>query len=237
MGFDERCHVLSRKLHRPQGADNPVLADTFLETGDVLVECIQQGFILAAESLIGIAYHLCRYESLTVTQMLIVHDNLRLDIVKVTVQLQGFLASPLGTVAFRIPQGQRNALLTTALGSAASLVEELALGTIDCNSVHYWHNAVLLLTSVHVEQYRKCASAHVSYSFLNSGCKTTIFSWFCRYAKYSSLRNQKRVVRGASLCPILPVRLTKFNWLQRPSRGLRIRNLTTSLFLPNLHSA
>ena len=46
----------------------------------------------------------------------------------------------------------------------------------------------LLLTSVHVEQYRKCASAHVSYSFLNSGCKTTIFSWFCRYAKYSSLR-------------------------------------------------
>jgi len=47
----------------------------------------------------------------------------------------------------------------------------------------------LLLTSVHVEQYRKCASAHVSYLFLNSGCKTTIFSWFCRYARYSSLRN------------------------------------------------
>jgi len=58
------------------------------------------------------------------------------------VQLQGFLASPLGTVlcwgkakqvraALRIPQGQRNTLLTTALGSAASLVEELALGTID----------------------------------------------------------------------------------------------------------
>ena len=62
----------------------------------------------------------------------------------------------------------------------------------------------LLLTSVHVEQYWKCASAHVSYSFLNSGCKTTIFCWFHRYAKYSSLRNQKRVVRGASLCPVLP---------------------------------
>ena len=28
-----------------------------------------------------------------------------------------------------------------------------------------------------------------SYLFLNSGCKTTIFSWFCRYARYSSLRN------------------------------------------------
>ena len=38
----------------------------------------------------------------------------------------------------------------------------------------------------------------------NSGCKTTIFSVFCRYAKYSSLRNQKRVVRGVSLCPVLP---------------------------------
>ncbi len=35
-----------------------------------------------------------------------------------------------------------------------------------------------------------------------SGCKTTIFSWFYCYAKYSSLRNQKRVVRGVSLCPL-----------------------------------
>ena len=40
--------------------------------------------------------------------------------------------------------------------------------------------------------------------FSNSGCITTIFSWFHRYAKYSSLRNQKRVVRGALLCPVLP---------------------------------
>ncbi len=57
----------------------------------------------------------------------------------------------------------------------------------------------------------------------NSGCKTTIFSWFHRYAKYSSLRNQKRVVRGVLLCPILPIRLTKFNWLQRPYRGFLLR--------------
>ena len=121
MGFDERCHVLSGELHCPQGAYHPVLADTLLETGDVLVECVEQSLILAAESLIGIAYHLCRYECLTVCQMLVMLDNLRLDIVKVSVQLQGFLASPLGTVALRIPQGQRNALLTT----------ELALGTID----------------------------------------------------------------------------------------------------------
>ena len=54
---------------------------------------------------------------------------------------------------------------------------------------------------------------------LKSGCKTTIFSWFYCYAKYSSLRNQKRVVRGVSLCPLLPIRLTKFNWLSKQSRG------------------
>ena len=58
-----------------------------------------------------------------------------------------------------------------------------------------------------------------SYSFFSSGCKTTIFCWFHRYAKYSSSRNQKRVVRGALLCPILPIRLTKFNWLSKPSHG------------------
>ena len=45
--------------------------------------------------------------------------------------------------ALRIPQGQRNAFLTTALGSAASLVEELALGTIDRNPTHHWHYAVV----------------------------------------------------------------------------------------------
>ena len=33
----------------------------------------------------------------------------------------------------------------------------------------------------------------------------------------------KRVVKGASLCPILPIRLTKFNWLQRPSHGFLLR--------------
>ena len=38
----------------------------FLQTGNVLVEGIQQGLIFTAESLIGVAYHLCRDESLTV---------------------------------------------------------------------------------------------------------------------------------------------------------------------------
>ena len=71
----------------------------------VIVECVEQCFILAAESLIGIANHLWRHECLTVCQVLVVLDDLCLDIVKVSVQLQGVLASPLGTVALRIPQG------------------------------------------------------------------------------------------------------------------------------------
>ncbi|MBR4481462.1 MAG: hypothetical protein IKO86_06130, partial [Prevotella sp.] len=36
-------------------------------------------------------------------------------------------------------------------------------------------------------------TSHVSYSFLNFGCKTTMFFGIHRYAKYSSLRNKKRV--------------------------------------------
>ena len=66
MGFDERCHILSRKLHCPQSAYYPVFSDTLLETGDVLVKGIQQSFVLTAESLIGIAHHLRGDESLMV---------------------------------------------------------------------------------------------------------------------------------------------------------------------------
>lgn len=54
------------------------------------------------------------------------------------------------------------------------------------------------------------STSHVSYSFFNFGCKTTISFGIHRYAKCSSLRNKN---------------------------GLRIRNLTPSPFLPNLLSA
>ena len=124
----------------------------------------------------------------------------------------------------------------------------LALGTIDCNPAHHWHDAVVpsprhsvswflpspylcsrrtVLKMCFCSWYPPRCYQHrgllPSYSFLNSGCKTTIFSWFYCYAKYSSLRNQKRVVRDASLCPILPIRLTKFNWLSKPSHGFLLR--------------
>ena len=60
----------------------------------------------------------------------------------------------------------------------------------------------LLLTLVHIEQNVKSTS-HVSYSFFNFGCKTTISFGVHHYAKCSSLRNKKLAVKGASFFTIL----------------------------------
>ena len=95
------CNIITRALHSPQRTCDSIFANTFLETGDVLVECIEQCLLLAAESLIGIAYHLCRDESFTVWQVLVVLDDLSLDVVEVTVNLQCLLAASLGTVLCR----------------------------------------------------------------------------------------------------------------------------------------
>jgi len=57
--------------------------------------------------------------------------------------------------ALRVPQRQRDAPLAT----------ELALRSVDGDSAHYWHNAVLYLTLVRVEQYRKSASTHLLIPF------------------------------------------------------------------------
>jgi hypothetical protein len=86
------------------------------------------------------------------------------------------------------------------------LTAELALGAVNRHTSHYRHHTVLLLTLVHIEQNVKSTS-HVSYSFFNSGCKTTISFGIHRYAKCSSLRNKN---------------------------GLRFGNLTPSPILPNL---
>ena len=66
---------------------------------------------------------------------------------------------------------------------------------------HYWHHTVLLLTLVHIEQNVKSTS-HVSYSFFNFGCKTTISFDVHRYAKYSSSLNKKLAVKGAPFITI-----------------------------------
>ena len=95
--------VSRRTLHSPKRACSPVLAHTFLLVGNVLVESTQQRFVLAAETLIGIAHNLCRYESLAIRKVLIVFDDLRLDIIQFAVNLQCLLAAALGTIALHVP--------------------------------------------------------------------------------------------------------------------------------------
>ena len=73
---------------------------------------------------------------------------------------------------------------------------------------HYWHHTVLLLTLVHIEQNVKSTS-HVSYSFFNFGCKTTISFGIHRYAKCSSFRNKKLAVKGAPFFTIMRGNLTR----------------------------
>ena len=68
------------------------------------------------------------------------------------------------------------------------------LGSVNRYPAHHRHHTVLLLTLVHIEQNVKSTS-HVSYSFLNFGCKTTISFGIHRYAKYCSLRNKKRLAK------------------------------------------
>ena len=139
---------------------------------------------------------------------------LRRRAVKVMVQLQGLLVSPFGAVLCR---GKANKFERPFASHKANGMLFLQLNWL-------WVQLIVTLPITGTMPWypTRCYQHRgllPSYSFLNSGCKTTIFSWFCRYAKYSSSWNQKLVVRDASLCPILPIRLTKFNWLQRPSRG------------------
>ena len=82
-------------------------------------------------------------------------DDLCLDVVEVTVQVKSLPASALGTVALRIPQRQRDTPFAT----------ELALDSVDGDSAHHWHDAVLYLTLVRIEQYRKSASTHLLIPF------------------------------------------------------------------------
>ena len=61
--LNELCHIFPRTLHSPESACSPVLAHTLLLIGNVLIESTQQRFVLAAETLIGVAHHLCRNKS------------------------------------------------------------------------------------------------------------------------------------------------------------------------------
>jgi len=85
--------------------------------------------------------------------------------VEVTVQVKCLPASAFGTVALRIPQRQWDAPFAT----------ELALRSVDGDSAHHWHDAVLYLTLVRVKQYRKSASTHLLIPFKIRAAKVIPF--------------------------------------------------------------
>ena len=60
-----------------------------------------------------------------------------------------------GSIAFRIPKGFRNGLLST----------ELRHSIVDCHSFHDGDNTVFLLAAVHVEQHFECTSCHTRFLF------------------------------------------------------------------------
>ena len=82
---------------------------------NILVKSTQQRFVLAAKSLIGVAHHLCRHESLAIRKVLIMLDDLRLDVIQFAVNLQCLLAATFSAIALYIPHVKRNRLLTAEL--------------------------------------------------------------------------------------------------------------------------
>ena len=101
---------------------------------------------VAAQALIGIAYHFSRDKSLTVRQVLVVLDDLCLDVIEVAVYLQRFLAAALGTVALHVPHRKWNTHLAT----------ELRLRSVNCHTSHNRDNPVLLLALVGIKEDVEC---------------------------------------------------------------------------------
>ena len=128
----------------------PVLAHTLEQGGAVPGKGFEQGVVLAAKPLIGVAHHLCRDECLTIGKSLIVLDDLRLDVVKREIGCDGFLALAFRPVASHIPQLPRD----------GALAAELCHRAVDCNTSHDGDDTVFLLAAVHIEQHFECASCH-----------------------------------------------------------------------------
>ena len=128
----------------------PVLAHTLEQGGVVPVKGFEQGVVLAAKPLIGVAHHLCRDECLTVGKPLVVLDDLRLDVVKREIGCDGFLAPTFRPVASHIPQLPRD----------GALAAELCHRAVDCYTPHDGDDTVFLLAAVHIEQHLECASCH-----------------------------------------------------------------------------
>lgn len=128
----------------------PVLAHTLEQGGAVPVKGFEQGVVLAAKPLIGVAHHLCRDECLTIGKPLVVLDDLRLDVVKREIGCDGFLAPTFRPVASHIPQLPRD----------GALAAELCHRAVDCYTPHDGDDTVFLLAAVHIEQHLECASCH-----------------------------------------------------------------------------
>ena len=147
---DKPCRVFPRPEHYLVCPHAPVLAHTLEQGGAVPVKGFEQGVVLAAQPLIGVAHHLCRDECLTIGKPLVVLDDLRLDVVKREIGCDGFLAPTFRPVASHIPQLPRD----------GALAAELCHRAVDCYTPHDGDDTVFLLAAVHIEQHLECASCH-----------------------------------------------------------------------------
>ena len=135
------------------GCHYPVFSDTLLEHFIFLVESTEQRFILTAQSLIGIAYHFCRYIGFTVGYTLVMLDDLSLDVVKGKVDITYFRTLAFRPVPFHVPKRFRDTLL----------IAELRHNPVNRYPSYDADNIVFLLVAVHVEQHLECASCHTRF--------------------------------------------------------------------------
>ena len=132
----------------PIGSHYPVFAHPFLEHTILTVESLEQGLILAADTLKGVAHHLSRNECFTVGYALVMFDDLRFDVVQCKIDVPCLAALAFGPVALDVPKRFRDTLFAT----------EMRHSPVDCNPSHNGDNAVFLLASVHEEQDFECCS-------------------------------------------------------------------------------
>ena len=147
---DKLFRVVPCPEHHLVCSHAPVLAHTLEQGGAVPVKGFEQGVILAAQPLIGVAHHFRGDERLTVGTPLVVPDDLRLDVVKREIGCDGFLALAFRPVAPHIPQLPRD----------GALAAELCHRAVDCYTPHDGDDTVFLLAAVHIEQHLECASCH-----------------------------------------------------------------------------
>ena len=147
---DKLFRVVPCPEHHLVCSHAPVLAHTLEQGGAVPVKGFEQGVILAAQPLIGVAHHFRGDERLTVGTPLVVPDDLRFDVVKREIGCDGFLALAFRPVAPHIPQLPRD----------GALAAELRHRAVDCYTPHDGGDTVFLLAAVHIEQHLECASCH-----------------------------------------------------------------------------